>query len=465
MFALRVDHNASVPVHRLPIELLQAIFVLSYDPPTPFFEPPDTYNHVVPDVHWPIVLAQVCGRWRQVALDIPSLWTSLTVSTFPTLSLALAERYSKEHLRLFYAATDGAGSGPLNVMTTIIANDRARILELGIYRTGTPALERLDIDTSGVSLNENGERVCEFESRLAKICAPALRDLRMQCLIFPSMFDSQLLRSPNIRFLFLVNIPIIRQQPRASSSDILDILDHLPCLETLHLSNCLMHEPGGVASRAKPNLRSLREFEIWGNCCDCMNILGNVVLAQHLRRFSFSCGAYQCPRCVELVPELWKVAETTCDVPRELLLQVDWSDCCQVVVRGRDLPRKDPYLHPSALQFQGQVDDDIWAIFGRLQNVIPPARVIAIAFLGARPWSHPDVALRDALGRWSSVSDISVTHRGATMAVLKALRTDDASQLDRSRMILPDLTSMTVSDITTWENLRWSSSDIRKNRI
>ncbi|KAJ7047988.1 hypothetical protein C8F01DRAFT_450307, partial [Mycena amicta] len=64
------DTNATLP---LPNELLQHIFTLALEPAHETTLPTST------PLAWPVL--QVCGHWREIALSLPQLWSTVVVST------------------------------------------------------------------------------------------------------------------------------------------------------------------------------------------------------------------------------------------------------------------------------------------------------------------------------------------------------------------------------------------------
>lgn len=69
------------PVHRLPHELLSAIFLQGTEG-----EDGDEESH-----HFPVLVSQVSRRWRDVAIGDPSLWRRINLAshTFESLRLRL----------------------------------------------------------------------------------------------------------------------------------------------------------------------------------------------------------------------------------------------------------------------------------------------------------------------------------------------------------------------------------------
>jgi hypothetical protein len=71
-----------VPVHTLPVELLTRIFILGagYDyvyAESPFLLRPDEDLCPLSTSDFQLLVSHVCRHWRQVALRISCLWTSL----------------------------------------------------------------------------------------------------------------------------------------------------------------------------------------------------------------------------------------------------------------------------------------------------------------------------------------------------------------------------------------------------
>lgn len=80
ILTIRTLVNSSIPISRLPSEILLRIFHFC------------TYNGEFRETHW-LAFSQVCTRWRRLALEDPTLWTYLD--------------FGSEHLaRLMYARAE-----------------------------------------------------------------------------------------------------------------------------------------------------------------------------------------------------------------------------------------------------------------------------------------------------------------------------------------------------------------------
>ncbi|EIN08578.1 hypothetical protein PUNSTDRAFT_134951 [Punctularia strigosozonata HHB-11173 SS5] len=469
MFSVRIEHNASRPVSRLPFELLQAIFILSHDSPTSSSIVSWQGADHRPQFHWPSALAQVCGIWRQVALNTSTLWTSLEVWAFPTLAFHISEIFPEEPLRIFHYGFDLFGDESLRTLSAIIAKDRARIVELGIYLMGhshismdvildmfqgyAPLLQRLVVDTAGGLALHSRDELVRIETRLSNIHAPALSNLKLRCLASPTVWKSKLIRSSALSHLSIEHIHTVHRIPKPTLHEILIALEHIPSLQVLQLAHCLEHEMGGVISRRQPNMWCLRELEIRDSCCGCTNIFRNLTLAQPLTRLALSCTSSRCPRCPELAAELWQLAENGCDLPGELEMEIDWANSYQLVIRCRHDALVTKIRDPFYIEMQDQTEYDVWNTVCHLGPVLPSGRITKLTLWGVRPWSHPHSSFRDVLRRWTSIRNISVHCRGAAISLLQAFRAPESSmpELDRLNWVLPSLSALTICDV-------WNSS-------
>ncbi|KDQ13429.1 hypothetical protein BOTBODRAFT_55978 [Botryobasidium botryosum FD-172 SS1] len=86
---LRTRQNELVPVHRLPNELLGAIFVLAGSTSFQVSGWPASFS-----------ISQVCKLWRQVALNTPRLWMNIDVSAGDELASIYVERSGTAPLNL-----------------------------------------------------------------------------------------------------------------------------------------------------------------------------------------------------------------------------------------------------------------------------------------------------------------------------------------------------------------------------
>ncbi|ESK91836.1 hypothetical protein Moror_10562 [Moniliophthora roreri MCA 2997] len=112
------------PVHRLPPEILGNIFTM-------FNDLPEEERWLQSSVTAPaLAVSRTCGRWRDIALSIPSVWSSIAIRFVPKWDIEL-EEYRR-----------------LNLITRLFL-DRSRTspLRLNLYFDALPRLEESDEDT------------------------------------------------------------------------------------------------------------------------------------------------------------------------------------------------------------------------------------------------------------------------------------------------------------------------------
>ncbi|EED84756.1 predicted protein [Postia placenta Mad-698-R] len=87
---VRMSRNAQRPVNRLPVEILSKIFHQILPPLTPYLEGFSRERFLVWDSFFDfkdtdalLPLSHICRRWRDVALDTPTLWTTICNSSHP----------------------------------------------------------------------------------------------------------------------------------------------------------------------------------------------------------------------------------------------------------------------------------------------------------------------------------------------------------------------------------------------
>ncbi|EIN13324.1 hypothetical protein PUNSTDRAFT_129011 [Punctularia strigosozonata HHB-11173 SS5] len=150
LFDLRLQHNASLPIHRLPREILSSIMVEAQK------------VGKLSDwgwSEWAPALAQVCALWRRTALDTPKLWTKLKTCS-SKLAYALSERFPNPHLRIVHHSwnLDPYRVGEEEALRALVFRHSSRISGLLIEASQTlildvlqqfhayaPILETLDI--------------------------------------------------------------------------------------------------------------------------------------------------------------------------------------------------------------------------------------------------------------------------------------------------------------------------------
>ncbi|KAL0067213.1 hypothetical protein AAF712_005783 [Marasmius tenuissimus] len=68
------------PIHRIPPEIMTEIFKFCCSHST--LEPHTLSNPRLPSFPPPMTISSVCGRWRELVLDTPALWASLSAYAF-----------------------------------------------------------------------------------------------------------------------------------------------------------------------------------------------------------------------------------------------------------------------------------------------------------------------------------------------------------------------------------------------
>ena len=114
------------PVNRMPVEILGEIFTQFLQIGDSATEPDAFSLSVSPDwVADPMVLGQVCGFWRSIALSMPSLWCSISVSSpvrgvIPRIQTWL-ERAGQHPLKIFVEQSVRPGAAEEAVTDEIFA--------------------------------------------------------------------------------------------------------------------------------------------------------------------------------------------------------------------------------------------------------------------------------------------------------------------------------------------------------
>lgn len=124
--AARIAINAASPVHRLPAELLTAIFLLVPKKREDWRGCRDLFL-CVDDMVRPediVKLAHVCRHWRTIATGIPHLWTHVS-ETFPDSAQAtLVERSGNAPL------TIGLRGSPNALLASLLRHQHHRVVDI-----------------------------------------------------------------------------------------------------------------------------------------------------------------------------------------------------------------------------------------------------------------------------------------------------------------------------------------------
>ena len=270
---LKRQHNALVPISRLPPETLVEIFSL-----LPF---PAGDSECAPYLEW-IRVTHVCRRWREIALHSPNLWTHIN---FTDLALAgITEIFSRAKmspLRLeanikywkkarFNALRRQLEAHVSHIRYLTISGGFQNLLERFI--SPAPSLISLSLTTSSYPY-ESSKFV--IPDSLFNGTAPKLT--RLELLGCSIRWTSPLLKG-------LQYLKIRTEYPQAipKLEDWLAALNEMPQLKTLSLNNATptisVDNPHISEPQRTITLSSLTNFNITASARDCALALTHLVL-------------------------------------------------------------------------------------------------------------------------------------------------------------------------------------------
>ncbi|EIN08568.1 hypothetical protein PUNSTDRAFT_134941 [Punctularia strigosozonata HHB-11173 SS5] len=478
LLTLRAKHNASLPINGLPIEILGYIFTLprlqlETDSITVL---QDTSTDPWPDAEWPLILTRVCGLWRTVALSLPVLWTFLRLPDTPTQALSLYERFPYQPLRVLYDDTDSdaAALQYTDNLRRIVSNNSYRIVELRIKATEyvddivlstieafnhvAPALRTLEIRPE-LHVDQDDLRDT-LDWLLCKLDATALNSLTLVYPLAPSTWETELRFSRSLRHLAIDYIQPHAVFPKPNLPDILNVLEFLTSLEELVLVNCLGCLGEEEDDPQEPvTMPALRELKVSGCTCGCIRIMENVRPAQQLAYLVVNCRRL----CQGDPVELWRLVEERTPAHPTVEL-VFWEVHPRLdIMRGEAgayPERHDSHAVSVSLASSMQLlEEEIFGVFKNVAAVLS-GPVTKLHFGGEflALWEDPlSMDLRQALERWPFVRTVVLTHTSATRTFFTAIYSwrQDGSLEDRSRWILPNLTSVHIKDADHAASSRW----------
>ena len=126
-------------VHILPTELLREIFTLvvaDHKEPTANLLPIVHLGAVNTNIHPPLVLSQTSRRWREIALDMPGLWTAAS-----NISIGLRNMPTRVNRHLFALCLARAKQFPLSVR---LLTDTRAATKLALHMNHVRRLELVD---------------------------------------------------------------------------------------------------------------------------------------------------------------------------------------------------------------------------------------------------------------------------------------------------------------------------------
>ncbi|EIN08573.1 hypothetical protein PUNSTDRAFT_134946 [Punctularia strigosozonata HHB-11173 SS5] len=455
MFLLRVAHNASRPVNRVPVEVLAEIFLRNLPPQCEHF---GRDGDRVPDSEYVSALTQVCSFWRQVALGTPALCSILPISDKPELAITMAEQHPTKPLRIFFS-----NKGYVNlpnasaVLVRVISRHAARIsglwtissyrllaTALGALPDTLPAMKSMRVDLQQMFRGDR-DTLTTIHSRLLRLRTPMLEHLHISPISSSILWATQLIRSPGLRHLFILLEEPTDIARSHSLANILDVLGNLTSLESLQIRRWLAPSDPPTLLPNKACLPRLRELKLVGSCNGCINILGNLELSWPLSSLSLSCD--DTDEGDIRAEEVFHALESHDELPPEVTLEL-WAEDCYIEVHyGRPVRRGDSYRRPISLVFPAENEDDhVLAIAEHVVPHIIRSGTTALALEGSYPqyWDrHLD--LRGMFERWSTIREVCVTYIEPTISFLRAIQTAERDGHDRSRWILPNLASLEVS--------------------
>ncbi|KAK7051253.1 hypothetical protein VNI00_004753 [Paramarasmius palmivorus] len=262
---LKFTRNSFVPIHQLPNELLSEIFLSCADlewigSMLPSYCLIDLIDE--PPWGW-IFITHVCQRWRMVALDIATLWTSLNLG-YPDWAVEMLKRSRSAPLRIQYSAR-GVGSKGLQVLEQVLADDIARVLTLALSYGKEDEIQRLLLTLGPAPLLEK-LHLEAYASGRSITNGPFL----------PACFPGHTI--PKLTHLSIVNLHVPWTDPffdtvscltslRISSkcrsqipleAELLSLLQKLPSLRELDLQKALRRPTIGHSSIQCVNLSKLQ---------------------------------------------------------------------------------------------------------------------------------------------------------------------------------------------------------------
>ncbi|KAI0044100.1 hypothetical protein FA95DRAFT_303721 [Auriscalpium vulgare] len=259
----------------LPVECLGLIFAICEedDPPK---NPEDRSG---PSLGW-ITVTHVCRRWRDVALGYPQLWTLVAFDLGDAWAQEMVAR-SQSAALLMSPAVDSLSDIGIDIIAKSV--HRVKELDFGVadecdtmlalvQQLTKPALELEDLTLYAL------DDLLPIPDGFLGGSAPRLRTLSM-CGFFFDLWASPLLHG--LRHLE-VRVACEDHETMDVCDDILEALQAMPALESLHLGHCFPlqdhisgHDRAGHSAKmvALPNLESLHVTVQHDACAHVLNHL------------------------------------------------------------------------------------------------------------------------------------------------------------------------------------------------
>jgi hypothetical protein len=282
--ALRLRRNALSPISSLPPEVLAAIFSLLC-PPSPDRNP--GHDHHLSRLH----VSHVCHRWREIALNHPSLWSHVDFTDFRASLAGTTEILARaKSVPLYLEARvpdryhhweDVRYTTFRQEVQTRIPNVRHLSISAGIFYlhktleefvSSAPILESLSLLSSGGYRNRRTGDHLVIPATLFNGSAPRLSRLELHnCAI---SWKSPLLKG--LKYLEMLSPPA---KARPNLTAWLDALDEMPQLKSLALhSFSPIAPPFPFDIKRVATLPSLTHLEIFSPSGDCALVLAHLDL-------------------------------------------------------------------------------------------------------------------------------------------------------------------------------------------
>ncbi len=270
--ALRHRRNAIIPISRLPLETLAAIFsILSAS----------AWNTGDDKLSW-IRVAHVCHRWREAALNHPRIWSYINFDKLTSAGVAgmlsrakMAPLYLEADV-IFGVASSSALVEQIEAHISHTCHLRVRgYLPDVLHRlvSSAPILEFLSLShkSPGFALP-----CSDIPDNLLNCTTPSLTILKLEnCNIS--------WKSPLLKRLRTLEIIEPSTEARPKLEDWLDALDEMPQLQKLVLESATPHTPIVAGPlKLEPSravtLSSLTQFHIYTTAKDCAFALAHLKL-------------------------------------------------------------------------------------------------------------------------------------------------------------------------------------------
>lgn len=231
LLTLRQRLNTTLPIHRLPVELLAMIMrhAAAY-----FLSGRFPWRRQLCDPQVVLTLSSVCTHWRSVALGSSSLWSTLDLSRHrlvssvalldvnithrglvPNLNTALQKQGPR--IRTLHIRANDQDDPVLN----ILAFDAAQLRKIELICWDKPCIDDLNDDIHEEPLYLGGhllgaprlERL--YMDQLVRVPAnhfPTLCEIHLVCCAVPSLFDviNLLNNTPQLKYLTLHSLMVCR---------------------------------------------------------------------------------------------------------------------------------------------------------------------------------------------------------------------------------------------------------------